>query len=193
MLIKKKEIETKIEIVVLTYNNLQTTTKFLSLLYKYTSDFNLTIVDNNSTDGTREYLRQLDYNNLTLFFNGENEGIIRGRNIGYGASINPSRPAEFIIFLDNDQFVKEGWLESYFNLIDKGYDVVGVEAWQMRDDFYPFKRIQSLNETFSYVGCGSMMIRHDVIKYIGLFDERFSPFYFGSMRSGRGSEFSLDL
>jgi len=180
MLIKKRKIEVKTEIIVLTHNNIKVTKQFIELIYKNTKDFGLVIADNFSTDGTREYLKSLSYKNFSLSFHNKNEGIVRGRNLAYSTSlqISSNKYSEYVVFLDNDQFVKKDWLDSYLLLADKGYDVIGKEAWQMKKDFYPFRRIQSLNENFNYVGCGGMMIKNEVIKYMGLFDERFSPFYF---------------
>ncbi len=178
MLIKKRKVETETEIIVLTYNKLETTKKFISLLYENTpQNFGLIIVDNNSTDKTREYLKGLDYLNLSLVFNDKNAGIVAGRNLGYLASRNLINSSSYFVFLDNDQFVRKNWLNSYFLLINKGYDVIGVEAWQMRKDFYPFRRIKSTSENFNYIGCGGKMIKDEVIDKIGLFDERFFIYF----------------
>ena len=51
----------KAAIITLTYNKLELATKpFLESLYKFTQEeeFDLIIVDNNSTDGTVEYLKE---------------------------------------------------------------------------------------------------------------------------------------
>ena len=63
----------KLTIVTLTYNQLERATKpYIESLYKYTNieDFDLILVDNNSTDGTVEYLKELQtkYNNRKYFF-----------------------------------------------------------------------------------------------------------------------------
>jgi GT2 family glycosyltransferase len=60
----------------------------------------------------------------------------------------------------------------------KEYDVVGVEAWQMKQNFQPTRRIKSESEFFSYVGCGGMMIKKEVVEDISLFDTQFNPKYF---------------
>ena len=180
MLIKKRNIEVELEIIVLTYNNLKITKQFISLLYKNTSQkFGLIIVDNNSTDGTREYLEDLDYENLSLIFNDRNEGIVSGRNLGYKLSQESIGDVKYIVFLDNDQMCfKKGWLENHLEMMKKqDVDLIGVEAWQMKKDFYPFRKIKFINEKFSYVGCGGMMIKNEVIKNIGLFDERFFIYF----------------
>lgn len=167
--------ESKLNIILLTHNNLESTKKCIANLYQFTSDFNLIIVDNDSFEDTLVFLRSIEKQyNIKIQYNKENVGIIKGRNQGYRIGGD----SQYICFLDNDQFVQHGWLESYLDLMEKGYDVVGTEAWKMRKDFYPYKKIINKNEEFNYVGCGLMMINNKVIKDIGLFDERYEKFYF---------------
>jgi len=173
-----------IDILLLTYNNIDNTKKCIENLYKYTEDFGLVILDNKSTDGTCKYLLDLikEHDNITLFLGNENLGIIKGRNYIYKISQNVKNKAKYICFLDNDQMVKEGWLDSYLEIIDSGYDIVGKESWKMNNRFYPYKRNPYVEsdpvDSFSYVGCGGLVIKNEVIKKIGLFDEQFSPSYF---------------
>jgi len=165
-----------IAILVLTYNNIESTRECIGKLYRHTkSDFKLFILDNNSTDGTVEYLSSLRYDNLKIHLSTENMGIINGRNYIYNFSKEDSY--DYLCFLDNDQFVEEGWDLVYVNLM-KRYDVIGIEAWQMKSNFQPFRRIKDKSEYFDYVGCGGMMIRRDVVEEIGLFDTKFNPKYF---------------
>ena len=44
---------------------------------------------------------------------------------------------DYVMFLDADQIVCNGWQDSYYNLIELGYDVIGSEAWRLNDLFYP--------------------------------------------------------
>jgi len=162
-----------IDIIVLTYNNLKNTRLCIESIYEYTSDFRLIVLDNNSDDGTIEYLDGLNRDNLTLHFSPKNLGCVSGRNYAYSLS----KDSEYICFLDNDQFVTEGWVESYMSYIDKGYDIVGFEAWQMKENFMPYRRA-SKGENYHYVGCGGMFLKRKVIDDIGLFDLAFNPMYF---------------
>ena len=161
-----------IDIIVLTYNNLKNTRLCIESIYEYTSDFRLIVLDNNSDDGTIEYLDGLNRDNLTLHFSPKNLGCVSGRNYAYSLS----KDSEYICFLDNDQFVLEGWVESYMSYIDKGFAIVGFEGWKMRNDFYPIRKVK-VGESYNYVGCGGMLIKREVIDDIGLFDSDFSPMY----------------
>jgi len=56
------------DICVLTHNNLAATKKFVKHLYSNTVDFNLIVVDNNSSDETVPFLKNLKktQNNIVL-------------------------------------------------------------------------------------------------------------------------------
>lgn len=172
---------TPLDILLLTYNNLENTKRCIEALYKNTLNFSLTILDNASTDGTVEYLQGMAVfnTNITLELQDENLGIVKGRNYLYKMSNGISPSTDYIMFLDNDQFVNANWEEVYLQLMKEGYDIVGSEAWQMdRRRCIPKKKCIKPTEEFNYVGCGGMMIKHHVIKDIGMFDEQFSPMYF---------------
>ncbi len=170
-----------IDILLLTYNNLSATKICIDNIYKHTliNDFKLFILDNNSQDGTIEYLQEIknQYNNIYISFQQKNYGIIEGRNRCFDFSRENS-DSKYIFIIDNDQYVQEGWLDSYLELM-KSYDIVGIEAWLMRErDFYPYRKIKSKDEEFSYVGCGGLMIKNGIFEELGKFDERFSPMFF---------------
>jgi GT2 family glycosyltransferase len=174
-------MQNKTTIIALSYNGKEITEKFIELLFKYTepSAFNLIMIDNGSTDGTKEYLKDAlsIFENHTLVINDRNLGVIGGRNMGY--SIYQSDPTEFLCFLDNDQFVRAGWFEQYHEFMKSGnYDIVGADAWLMNSSFFPCYNCKRLGDHFSYVGCGGLMTTQSVLNKIGLFDEQFNPAYF---------------
>ena len=63
-------------------------------------DCQLLVIDNASTDGTRDYLSRLDIPNVTVVLNDENVGFARACN--QGIAVARERGAEFITFLNND-------------------------------------------------------------------------------------------
>ncbi len=177
----KKNIPS-LSILLLTYNSIENTKRCIDALYKHTTDFNLIIVDNASSDGTPEYLRKIrSGKDIIMSYQKENLGIVKGRNHAYKRiSYNLFPSAKYIFFLDNDQEVLPGWQENYMEFFEQGYDIVGTEAWRMREkDFYPYERLKDgkKDSWFSYVGCGGMMIKREVIEDIGLFDERYYQFF----------------
>jgi len=178
----------RIDIIVLVHNNLPITQGFVKHLFKYTSNFQLFFVDNGSTDNTPIFLKNGEKEGKWKVISpGKNLGIIKGRNLG--AKYIES---DFFVNIDNDQYVQSGWLDHLFNLIDKGYDVAGPEAWQLLPPktpgavvvydvtipdrgYYPHLHCSNKNEYFTYIGCGGMLIKKEIYDNLGLFDERFSP------------------
>jgi GT2 family glycosyltransferase len=173
-----RTIPVSLEVIVLTHNRFADSKHCIESLYQYTEDFGLVILDNASTDGTPSYLMEIarQKDNISLYLADQNLGVIDGRIRGYEISSILRHKAKLICFLDDDQFVSRGWMESYHRYL-KFCDIVGFEGWKMRDDFYPYARAVA-NDTYNYVGCGGMVLRKEVIDQIGLFDRRFNPMFF---------------
>jgi len=77
------------------------------------------IVDNGSTDGSREYLRDLwlkGYRNIELkiILSEKNLGFARGNNIGIKAALG-----KYIMLLNSDTVVKRGAIENLVNFLEK--------------------------------------------------------------------------
>jgi GT2 family glycosyltransferase/predicted Zn-dependent protease len=99
-----------VSIIMLTYNALEYTKKCIDSLYANTRiPFELVLVDNNSGDGSREYLQQLAENkaNIKLILNDENRGFAGGNNQGVEQA-----SGKYVLLLNNDVLVAPGWLES---------------------------------------------------------------------------------
>jgi len=170
-----------IDICVLTHNNIKTTIKFIKHLYSNTVDFNLIIVDNNSSDNTVNFLENLQKkeNNITLFKSNENLGIAKGRN----KAIQMSN-AEWVFCIDNDQFpMKESWLDELFQIQAKGFHSVGVDAWTMlpprsHRPYFPIKHCQTKFDRPTYVGGGGHLTPRKIFEELDFYDEYYSPFFF---------------
>jgi O-antigen biosynthesis protein len=171
-----------VAIVVLSYNALDITKRFVDYLFSHTKveQFRVLFIDNGSSDSTPEFLIELsgEKPNVSVNLQPTNTGVIGGRNIGFDWFVSEVDDCDLLLFLDNDQFVQEGWLEHHLSVLDSGYDMVGVEAWQMNIRFAPIKHITDISDWFTYVGCGGMMMWRHVVDVLGGFDERFNPSYF---------------
>lgn len=180
-----------VNLIVLCYNNLLITKKFMENLCENTdrNSFRLIMINNGSTDGTKEYLdsfknEYIDFSredNLIIYNSDSNLGVISGRNKGYEIYKNTKNISEndMICFLDNDQMPQRNWLENHVEfLIKNKYDAIGVESWIMDNSFFP-KRIAKKGEPFSYIGAGGLLTYTKIIDSVdGLFDENFNPAYF---------------
>ncbi|MDL2313739.1 glycosyltransferase family 2 protein [Desulfovibrio sp. OttesenSCG-928-C14] len=100
----------KVNITVVTHNRLELTKKCLqSLLEKTSGQFCVTVVDNASADGTREYLKAQEkrHSRLRAFFLRSNMGVAVAANLGW-AQVE----SDYYVKLDNDiEILDSAWLE----------------------------------------------------------------------------------
>lgn len=91
-----------ISIVILSYNRLDEIKKNIFKILekvKYNNEFEIIIIDNNSSDGTKEFLIELcnKFKNIILRTTDVNIGIAAGKNLGFALATR-----EFIVAIDND-------------------------------------------------------------------------------------------
>lgn len=104
------DVMPKVSVIVLTYNNLELNRKCIQSIIDNTGypNYELIIVDNKSTDGTVEYLHEVEqWNNgkIKIIFNQENSGFAGGNNIAISQSTG-----DYILLLNNDTVVTRGWI-----------------------------------------------------------------------------------
>ena len=110
-------------ITLITYNRLAYTKRTLRALWDTIElPHYLVIVDNNSTDGTREYLSNLEGRNKAdkVILNPANYYPGKATNIGWAEGLKDYPEATHIMRLDNDMYLEKGWdiaAEDYFKKI----------------------------------------------------------------------------
>ncbi len=100
-------MNTKVTIIILTWNGLEYTKKCLKSLKEQTNyqDYQVVVVDNGSKDGTIAYLEQLDW--IILIKNKENLGFVKGNN----AALERIKDGD-IVLMNNDIIIEQtDWLE----------------------------------------------------------------------------------
>lgn len=180
----------KTSIIILTYNNLNYNRICLDSIRKYTSaqTYEIIVVDNNSTDGTREWLKE--QTDIKLILNDENVGFPKGCNLG----IEASEKDNDLLFLNNDTKVTPRWLDNLKICLysdDKigatssitnncsNYQVINVPYNDVEHmiEFADSNNITTPEkwEQKARLVAFCMLIKRDVINKIGIFDERFTP------------------
>lgn len=91
-----------IPVLMITYNRLEYTKKALSALLD-ARGIKITVIDNGSTDGTQEWLKQ--FISITLILNGQNDGIAGAMN----TFVVKNKGAEYLGKVDNDTLVPPDW------------------------------------------------------------------------------------
>jgi glycosyltransferase involved in cell wall biosynthesis len=127
----------KLLIVLVTFNRLAYTQKTLrSLWHTIELPYYLVVVDNASTDGTVNYLKNHEYRDRIdkVIFNPENYYPGKACNIGWAEGLKEYPQATHLMRLDNDMHFEKGWdarAQEYFQRIDRlgqlGLDFDGGE------------------------------------------------------------------
>lgn len=176
-------------IIILTYNKLDYTQQCIESIREYTDkgSYEIIVVDNASTDGTREWLKsQAD---IYTVLNESNVGFPKGCNQGIEVA-----NGENIVLLNNDVIVTPGWLDILCNALYSSDDIGAVGpvtnnasnyqaitvSYQNMDEMLlhavrynrpnPLKWEQRLR----LIGF-CMVIKREVVEKIGFLDDLFTP------------------
>jgi GT2 family glycosyltransferase len=182
----------KTSIILLTYNNLEYTKACLESIYTYTEEgtYELIVIDNASTDGTREYL--VNDSRLRVVFNEENVGFPKGCNQG----IALSNPENDILLLNNDTIVTSNWLSNLKKCLysDTKIGAVGPVCNQQENrqgvsfTYTDLNQMQTLalennhsnqekwEEKIFLIGY-CLLIKREVINQLKKLDEAYTPGY----------------
>ncbi len=174
----------RLNIAILTYNALDYTKLCLASLQQHSTEaYNVFIVDNGSTDGTREWLAELPDANVFAEFSPVNLGVPGGRN-RLLQLIQPHLPEDgFVIFMDNDIEVMPGWVEHFSNFF-AAHPHVGIGTavghhFIVREDHRELGAVPVGAPTPVDVACGGFVcwVRSATAKAVGDYDERLGLFW----------------
>lgn len=180
-------------IVMLTWNQIDCTQICLDSLFENTHEpFELIMVDNGSNDGTRDYLKTIARGrpNVRLIFNERNLGFAAGCNQGMAIA-----RGEFILLLNNDTVLTEGWLTRMLRPMrqDPTIGAVGPKsnyvASRQLISPVPYEKLDGMHQfakerAREHAGRGSydllaigfaLLLRTEAVKKIGSLDTGFGP------------------
>lgn len=158
-------------IVVCTYNRLEYLKKCLASLLKIDfPQYEIIIVNDGSTDGTRDFLNNLSDAKIKVIHNPANLGASAARNAGI-------RQAQFeiIAFTDDDCQVEKNWLSSLVSGFSENQIafVIG-QTFYVRENYrgyFPERLVSNIGAHWP-MGC-NIAFRKSVFSSIGFFDEAF--------------------
>ena len=183
--------EPGVDIIIPTYNGKKMLERCLhSIQNSNYPHYSVTVVDDHSQDGTKEYIEKR-FDGITILYNKKNLGPSSSKNIGIKATKN-----EFIATLDNDVIVHPDWLRELVRSISKDEKIgacaskllllehkklinsTGGEmtrichAWDR--GLFEVDKGQYDKEEFVTCACtAASMFRRSILDKIGLFDDRF--------------------
>lgn len=181
----------KTSIIIPIYNKKEYTQKCLESIFEFGSanPFEIIVVDNNSTDGSAEYIKSLG-KEIVQIRNNKNLGFAKACNQGARVA-----KGEYVLFLNNDTVVTKGWADVLVKELDadKTLAVVGSKL------LYPDGTVQHAGVVFddrkwphhiykkesadaAYVNKqrkfqaltgACMLVRKDMFDRVGGFDEQY--------------------
>ena len=183
-----------VSVVIPCYNQVNYTYACLQSILEHTKDvtYEVIIADDVSTDATAELGRYVE--GLVICRNQTNQGFLRNCN-----QAAKSARGKYIMFLNNDTKVTEGWLSSLTGLIesDPSIGMVGSKlvypdgrlqeaggiiwsdgsGWNYGRLDDPDKAEYNYVKDVDYISGAAILLPTALWKQIGGFDERFAPAY----------------
>jgi GT2 family glycosyltransferase len=181
----------KVSIVMPVFNRLEYTQKCLESIFKFGSkfEFEIIVVDNASTDSTKEYLTGMPGKIVTVH-NKENLGFAKACNQGASKAIG-----EYILFLNNDTIVTENWMDVLAAELDENSQTAmagskllypdetiqhaGVVFGEDKIPYHIYareikeKHYVNKKRKFNAVTAACMLLRREIFDEVGGFDENF--------------------
>jgi GT2 family glycosyltransferase len=185
----------RVTILVLNWNAWEVTCDCLRSLARLEYDnYEVVVIDNGSTDGSVQKLRQ-QFADLTILENGANLGFAAGNNVGVRYALDHC--AQYVLLLNNDTLVSPSCLSALVRIAQSD-NRIGIlnpkiyysdppdRIWYAGGSFSPWfgfarhegmkKRTcdfrDSTREVTFITGC-AFLIKGEVIRRIGLLDESF--------------------
>lgn len=137
----------KVSVVILNWNGCEMLRTFLPSVLRCseTEGVEVCVADNGSTDSSVAMLRQ-EFPSVRLIVLSENNGFADGYNLAL-RQVN----SEYVVLLNSDVEVTEGWLEPLIDYLDKHPEVAACQ---------PKIRSQRHKEMFEYAGAAGGFIDH---------------------------------
>lgn len=186
-----QEEESLVDLIIINYNTLGYLKKCLSSIKEYTKlPYRIIVVDNGSTDGSKNYLK--NYSDIRVISNKSNRGYGQACNQGILAG-----NSQYIVLLNSDIEVTSGWLEPLVELakeedvavvgpkmVNENNLIVGAGVTSVKDDFKPRgwkepdgQGVYNTQEDVISVGGACYLIKRELLPILSLFDEGYF-FYF---------------
>lgn len=177
-------------IIIVTFNRLEQTRLCIDSIVAHTPEpYQLIVVDNASTDGTVDYLKER-FGDSAVIANDSNEGFIRAANKGMA-----SAKGRYLLLLNNDTIVTPGWLAALQTAAESSPDIgivsgkiIGPDgrvqlagayiafdgsARMIGEGLSPEDPSLGTEREVCYVGGHCMLIKQEVIDAIRLLDDSY--------------------
>lgn len=179
-----------VSVVIVSFNSKNDLTECLpSLLSQSYSEFEVIVVDNNSIDGTVDFVEK-SLPLIRVIRNKENYGCAKGYNIGIGES-----RGKYVVLLNPDTVVERDWLPELARVMEENENIAACQSRVLlygnrtiintegnevnylgftwcRNYGQVSKYSEAIEETVGLSVC-SAILRRNVLEEVGFFDEDF--------------------
>ena len=176
-----------IDFVIVTKNQIEYTARCIESIFAHVGrPFHLILVDNASTDGTRQYYEKLAERNgphfkITVILNETNQGYVMGANQGLERSRAP-----YVILSNNDVVIYPNAVEEMIRIADQKseFGLVNPNSNEFGFGAYNERKLGPLRGAYRercHAAGFFVLIKRGAIDSIGVFDPAYSPGYFEEM------------
>lgn len=145
-------MNSKVSIIILNYNGLKDTIECLKSLKKITySNYEIIVVDNGSKGNDADILEEKYKNYIKVIKNKENLGFAEGNNVAIRKVIKEGK-SDYILFLNNDTFVKSNFLNKLINCAERYPEAGSIQLKMILAKFPQY--IDSIGLELSKTGFG---------------------------------------
>ncbi|CDG49792.1 glycosyltransferase family 2 protein [Cardinium endosymbiont of Bemisia tabaci] len=163
-----------VAIVVLNYNGLSLLKAYLPTLLLYNHGHKIIVVDNGSTDGSVDYLRN-HFPTVTCMVHGGNYGVAKGYNLAL-----KQIKATYYVLLNNDLLVTANWLTEMLTLMEHdpaiGFCQPKILSLQRPDQFDYAGGAGGFIDVYGYPFCRGRIFNH-IEKDSGQYDDTRAIFW----------------
>lgn len=188
----KKVSSPKVFVIILNYNGIETLEECLNSVFKSNyNNFEVVVVDNDSKDGSFEIAKQ-NFARAYFIKNSANVGFAQGNNVGIRFALE--KFADMIFLLNNDAVVKPTTLTTLVKeavkypdagilsplILDGNLNIWfagGKIDWKKMRTLHIQDKSKDLPYESEYLSGCAIIIKKEVFKKIGLFDERYFLYY----------------
>lgn len=157
--------------IVVVYNGM----RWLSRCLPSLSGTDVFVVDNDSTDGSADWI-EANYPSARLLRSAENLGFTEANNLGFRYALE--KGYDYVYLINQDAWMEEGALEKLVSAADSAPEYALLSPLQMSDGFKaldvqfakrcPFKEAEEISPV-NFVMAAHWLVRVEALRRIGLF------------------------
>lgn len=172
-----------VSVIIVNYNGKEHLEKCLESLSKVNyNKFEIIIVDNNSIDGSIEFLMK-NYPSIIIIKLDENKGFAEPNNIAAKIA-----KGDYLLFLNNDTIVTSNFISEMINVIENDDEIAICQSLLLKPDgsvdssgdfidelgvVYSSKIMTKIVRNISSPRAASMLVKKNIFKELEGFDEKF--------------------